>query len=73
MRRILLLSAVALVMAVMMVAMALPALASKPAHTREDCLEVQRALVKGEKLTGQQEQLRRQYGSLGECIAASEG
>ena len=60
-------------MAAMIVAMALPALAAKPAHTREDCLEVQRALVKGEKLTGQQEQLRRQYESLGECVAASEG
>jgi len=64
---------VAFVMAAMIVAMALPALAAKPTHTREDCLEVQRALVNGEKLTGQQEQLRRQYGSLGECIAASEG
>ena len=73
MRRILLLLTVALVMAAMVVAMALPALAAKPAHTREDCLEVQRALVKGEKLTGQQEKLRRQFGSLGECIAASEG
>ena len=73
MRRILLLLTVALVMAAMMVAMALPALAAKPTHTREDCLEVQRALVKGEKLTGQQEQLRRQYGSLGECVAASKG
>jgi hypothetical protein len=73
MRRILLLLTVALVMAAMVVAMALPALAAKPAHTRGDCLEVQRALVKGEKLTGQQEQLRRQFGSLGECIAASEG
>ena len=73
MRRILLVVTVALVMALMMVAMAVPALAAKPAHTREDCLEVQRALVKGEKLTGQQEQLRRQYGNLGECVAASEG
>ncbi len=73
MRRIILLVTVALVMAAMMVAMAVPALAAKPAHTREDCLEVNRALVKGEKLTGQQEQLRRQYGSLGECVAASEG
>ena len=73
MRRIITVVVVALVMAAMMVAMALPALAAKPAHTREDCLEVQRALVKGEKLTGQQEQLRRQYGSLGECVAASEG
>jgi hypothetical protein len=72
-RRILLLLTVALVMAAMIVAMALPALAAKPAHTREDCLEVQRALIEGEKLTGQQEQLRRQFGSLGECIAASEG
>ena len=73
MRRILLLLTVALVMAAMVVAMALPALAAKPAPTREECLEVQRALVKGEKLTGQQEQLRRQFGSLGECIAAREG
>jgi hypothetical protein len=64
MRRILLLLTVALVMAAMVVAMALPTLAAKPAHTREDCLEVQRALNEGEKLTGQQEQLRRQFGSL---------
>jgi hypothetical protein len=73
MRRMLLLTTVALVMAAMMVAMAVPALAAKPAPTREECLEVQRALHEGERLTGQQEQLRRQFDSLGECVAASEG
>jgi hypothetical protein len=55
----------------MMVAMALPALAAKPAPTREECLGVQRAIIEGERLTGQQ-QLIRQFESLGECVAASE-
>ena len=58
---------------VMMLAMAMPALAAKPAPTREECLAVQRAINEGERLTGQQLQLIRQFGSLGECIAASEG
>jgi hypothetical protein len=73
MKRMVLLVTVALVMAVMMAAMAIPALAAKPAPTREECLAVQRALIEGERLTGQQQQLIRQFGSLGECIAASEG
>jgi hypothetical protein len=72
-RRILLLSTVALVIAAMMVAMAMPALAAKPAPTRGECLAVQAALVQGEKLTGQQKQLIRQFPNLGQCIAASEG
>jgi hypothetical protein len=53
--------------------MAMPALAAKPAPTRDECLAVQRALNEGERLTGQLEQVRRQFDSLGECIAASEG
>jgi len=73
MRRILVVVTMALVMAAMMVVLAVPALAAKPAPTRQECLAVQRALNEGERLTGQLEQLRRQFGSLGECIAASEG
>jgi hypothetical protein len=72
MRRILVLATVALVTAAMMVAMAMPALAAKPAPTREECLAVQRAINEGERLTGQQLQLIRQFDSLGECVAASE-
>jgi hypothetical protein len=72
MRRIMLLVTVALVTAAMMVAMAMPALAAKPAPTREECLAVQRAINDGERLTGQQLQLIRQFDSLGECVAASE-
>jgi hypothetical protein len=48
MRRILVLATVALVTAAMMVAMAMPALAAKPAPTREECLAVQRAINEGE-------------------------
>ena len=72
MRRIILLVSVVLVTAAMMVAMALPALAAKPAPTKEECLGVQRALNEGERLTGQQQQLIRQFESLGECVAASQ-
>jgi hypothetical protein len=72
MRRIMLLVSVVLVTAAMMVAMALPALAAKPAPTREECLGVQRAIIEGERLTGQQQQLIRQFESLGECVATSE-
>jgi hypothetical protein len=68
-----LLITVAVVMAAMMVAMAMPALAAKPAPTREECQGVQAALVQGESLTGQQKQLIRQFPNLGQCIAASEG
>jgi hypothetical protein len=73
MKRIMFLATVTLVIAAMIVAMAMPALAAKPAPTREECLAVQRAINEGERLTGQQLQLIRQFGSLGECIAASEG
>ena len=52
---------------------ALPALAAKPAPTKEECLGVQAALIQGENLTGQQKQLFRQFPNLGQCIAASEG
>jgi hypothetical protein len=72
MKRIMLLLTVALVTAAMMVAMTMPALAAKPAPTKEECLGVQRALNEGERLTGQQIQLIRQFDSLGECVAASE-
>ena len=58
---------------VMMLAMAMPALAAKPAPTREECLAVQAALIQGQPLTGQQKQLIRQFPNLGQCIAASEG
>ena len=58
---------------VMMLAMAMPALAAKPAPTKEECLAVQAALIRGENLTGQQKQLIRQFPNLGQCIAASEG
>ena len=72
-RRIMLVVTVALVTAAMMVAMAMPALAARPAPTKEECLGVQRALIEGERLTGQQKQLIRQFPNLGQCIAASEG
>jgi hypothetical protein len=58
---------------VMMLAMAMPALAAKPAPTREECLAVQAALIHGQPLTGQQKQLIRQFPNLGQCTAASEG
>jgi hypothetical protein len=73
MKRTLMLATVALVMAAMMVAMAMPALAAKSAPTKEECLGVQAALIRGENLTGQQKQLIRQFPNLGQCIAASEG
>jgi hypothetical protein len=73
MRRIMLLITVAVVMAAMMAALALPALAAKPAPTKEECQGVQAALIQGENLTGQQKQLIRQFPNLGQCIAASEG
>jgi len=73
MKRVLMVATMALVMAAMMAAMALPALAAKPAPTRGECLAVQAALIQGEDLTGQQKQLIRQFPNLGQCIAASEG
>jgi hypothetical protein len=66
-----LLATVALVMAAMMVAMALPALAAKPAPTKEECQETLVAIAHGEDLTGQQKQLVRQFPSFSECIQAS--
>ncbi len=62
---------VALVMAAMMAAMAMPALAAKSAPTKEECRETLGALVHGEKLTGQQQQLLRQFPSFSECVQAS--
>jgi hypothetical protein len=73
MKRVLMVATMALVMAAMMAAMALPALAAKPSPTRGECLAVQAALIQGENLTGQQKQLIRQFPNLGQCIAASEG
>jgi hypothetical protein len=73
MKRVLMVATMALVMAAMMAAIALPALAAKPAPTRGECLAVQAALIQGENLTGQQKQLIRQFRNLGQCIAASEG
>ena len=73
MRRLLMVLTMALVMAAMVLAMAMPALAAKSTHTREQCLEVQRALVQGEKLSGRQKKLASQYSSLGDCIAANSG
>ncbi len=69
MKRIVFVVTVALVMA----AMAMPALAARSAPTKQECLGVQAALNQGEKLTGQQQQLIRQFPNLGQCIAASEG
>ena len=73
MKRIFSMVTMALVMAAMMVSLAMPALAAKSAPTKEECLAVQAALVRGENLTGQQKQLIRQFPNLGQCIAASEG
>ena len=73
MKRALMLATVALLMAAMMVAISMPALAAKSAPTKEECLGVQAALIRGENLTGQQKQLIRQFPNLGQCIAASEG
>jgi hypothetical protein len=73
MKRMVSMVSVALVTVAMMVAMAMPALAAKPAPTRGECLAVQAALIQGENLTGQQKQLIRQFPNLGQCIAASEG
>jgi hypothetical protein len=73
MKRVVLMVTLALVTVAMVMAMAMPALAAKPAPTREECLAVQAALIQGENLTGQQKQLIRQFPNLGQCIAASEG
>jgi hypothetical protein len=73
MKRALMMATVALVVAAMMAAMAMPALAAKPAPTKEECLGTQFTLNEGGKLSGQQKALIRQYPNLGQCIAASEG
>jgi hypothetical protein len=71
MKRIMLLVTVVLVTAAMMVAMAMPALAAKPAPTKEECRETLVAIATGERLTGQQKQLVRQFESFSACIQAS--
>ncbi len=73
MKRVLMLATVALVMAAMLVAMALPALAAKPAPTKEECVETLVAIRQGEKLTGQQKQLVREFPTFEACIQASSG
>ena len=73
MKRLLVVATVALVVAAMMVAMAMPALAARSAPTKQECLGVQSALIQGERLSGQQKQLIKQFPNLGQCIAASEG
>ena len=73
MKRALMLATVALVVTAMMVAMAMPALAAKPAPTKEECVGTLVALTQGEKLTGQQKQLPKQFASFSECIQASSG
>ena len=65
--------AVLLMALLMLVMSASPALAAKAAPTKAECLGVQRALQEGDRLTGQQKQLIRQFPNLGQCIAASEG
>ena len=71
MKRMVLLATVALVVAAMMVAMAMPALAARPAPTNQECRETLVAIVQGEKLTGQQKQLVRQFETFQACIQAS--
>ena len=73
MKRIMVLVTVALVMAAMMVAMAMPALAAKPAPTKEECVQTLVAIQHGERLTGQQQQLLRQFETFSACIQASSG
>ena len=73
MRGIMLLVTVWLVMALMMLAMAMPALAAKPAPTKEECVRTLVAIQHGDKLTGQQKQLPKQFASFSDCIQASSG
>jgi hypothetical protein len=73
MRRILMLVTVVAIMAAMVAAMALPAVAAKPAPTKDECRQTNFALVRGEDLTPQQEQLFKQFASLGRCMQASPG
>jgi hypothetical protein len=67
MKRITMLVAVALVTAAMMVATAMPALASTP----YDCRDTAYALYRGEELTPLQQQLVSQYPSLQACVQAN--
>ena len=73
MRRIILVASVALVMTAMVVAMAMPALAAKPAPTKAQCQEAFQSQAQGEKLSGQEKQLVRRYDNQGQCIQASTG
>jgi hypothetical protein len=73
MKRIMVLVTAALVMAAMMVAMAMPALAARPAPTKEECVQTLVAINQQEKLTGQQIQLVRQFETFQACIQASSG
>jgi opacity protein-like surface antigen len=69
MKRALMMATVALLMA----AMAMPALAAKPAPTKEECVGTLVAIQHGDKLTGQQQQLPKQFASFSDCIQASSG
>jgi hypothetical protein len=73
MKRVFSMVTMALVMAMMMLAMALPALAAKPAPTKEECVETLVAIRQGERLTGQQQQLVREFPTFQACIQASSG
>jgi hypothetical protein len=73
MKRVLELATVALVVAAMMVAVAMPALAAKPAPTKQECVETLVTITHGEKLTGQQKQLVREFPTFQSCIQASSG
>jgi hypothetical protein len=54
-------------------ATAMPALAAKPAPTKEECVATLVAIEHGEKLTGQQQQLVREFPTFQACIQASSG
>ena len=73
MKRVLMLAAVALVMAAMVVAIAMPALAAKPAPTKEECHQTLLTIRHGEKLSCQDKQLVRQYPNQGQCVKDSSG
>jgi hypothetical protein len=72
-KSVLMLAAVAILVAAMMAAMAMPALAAKPAPTKEECGGTLVAIQHGEKLTGQQRQLVREFPTFDACIGASSG
>jgi predicted lipoprotein with Yx(FWY)xxD motif len=73
MKRVLMLATVALVMAALLVAMAMPALAAKPAPTKDECHQTLLTLRHGQKLSGQEKQLVRQYLNQGQCVKDSSG